>query len=118
MQRVREYVKQPDRPPRTAVFLVDRIWPRGLRKSELDVDEWVKEVAPSTELRKWFGHQPRRWPRFRHRYLAELDADPDAAAPLLAALEEGDVLLLFDAKDFAHNQAVVLADWLRGRTSV
>lgn len=115
VQRVREYVKEGHRPARTAVFLVDRVWPRGVAKRNLDVDAWVKEAAPSTELRKWFGHDPHRWEEFRKRYLAELEQRPESAEPLLDALADGDVLLLFDAKDFARNQAVVLADWLRER---
>jgi len=99
---------------RTAVFLVDRVWPRGLSKADVDAD-WVKDVGPSTELRKWFGHDPERWQEFTQRYRAELDEQPEVTAPLQAALEQGDVLLLFDAKDTEHNQAVVLADWLRDR---
>jgi len=114
VQRVREYVEQGDRPGRTAVFLVDRVWPRGLSKADVDAD-WVKDVGPSTELRKWFGHDPERWQEFTQRYRAELDEQPEVTAPLQAALEQGDVLLLFDAKDTEHNQAVVLADWLRDR---
>ena len=94
------------------MFLVDRVWPRGLSKADVDAD-WVKEAGPSTELRKWFGHDPERWQEFQKRYRAELDGRSEEAAPLLQALEKGDVLLLFDAKDTEHNQAVVLADWLR-----
>jgi uncharacterized protein YeaO (DUF488 family) len=114
VQRVREYVAQGGRPANTAVFLIDRVWPRGLSKADLDAD-WVREVAPSTELRKWFGHDPQRWRGFQERYRKELDDRPEAAAPLQQALENRDVLLLFDAKDTEHNQAVVLAEWLRAR---
>jgi uncharacterized protein YeaO (DUF488 family) len=114
VQRVRDYVADPGGSRRrgTAVFLVDRVWPRGIKKADLDVP-WVKDVAPSTELRKWFGHNPARWDEFRRRYLTELKAEPDATAPLREAAARGDVLLLFDAKDTEHNQAVVLAEWLR-----
>jgi len=114
VQRVREYVGQGGRPTSTAVFLVDRVWPRGLSKADLDAD-WVKDVGPSTELRKWFGHDPERWQGFVQRYRAELDERPEAAAPLREALAKQDVLLLFDAKDTEHNQAVALADWLRDK---
>jgi len=112
IQRVREYVGQGGRPRNTAVFLVDRVWPRGLSKADLDAD-WVKDVGPSTELRKWFGHDPQRWKEFQRRYREELDGHREAAAPLRDALEKQDLLLLFDAKDTEHNQAVVLADWLQ-----
>jgi uncharacterized protein YeaO (DUF488 family) len=115
VQRVRDYVGQGERPTDTAVFLVDRVWPRGLSKAELDAD-WIKEVAPSTELRKWFGHDPERWQEFVKRYRAELDEDPETAAPLREAQREQDVLLLFDAKDTEHNQAVALAGWLRNKS--
>ena len=112
VQRVREYVGAGRRPAKTAAFLVDRVWPRGLSKADVDAD-WVKEVGPSTGLRKWFGHDPERWEEFVKRYRAELDEHPEVSAPLREALAEQDVLLLFDAKDTEHNQAVALADWLR-----
>ena len=111
IQRVREYVATG--PGQAAAFLVDRVWPRGIAKADLQVDAWVKDVAPSTELRTWFGHDPDRWGEFRRRYLAELKDNRDAAKPLIEAAAEGTVLLLFDAKDTEHNQAVVLAEWLR-----
>jgi uncharacterized protein YeaO (DUF488 family) len=114
IQRVREYVEQPAVAKGTTVFLVDRIWPRGIPKADLDVT-WTKEVAPSTELRKWFGHDPAKWDEFRKRYLAELKENGGAADAILTAAREGAVLLLFDAKDTEHNQAVVLAEWLRSR---
>lgn len=116
MQRVREYVGQGDRPAKTAVFLVDRVWPRGLSKADLDA-EWVKEAGPTTQLRKWFGHDPERWQEFQRRYRAELDERPESTTPLREALETQDVLLLFDAKDTERNQAVVLAGWLREQSS-
>ena len=113
IQRVREYVDQPDASDRTVVLLVDRIWPRGVAKAEVDVP-WHKDVAPSTALRKWFGHQPQRFEEFTRRYREELDGNP-ATEALLDAAGNGPVLLLYDAKDVEHNQAVVLADWLRDR---
>ena len=89
-------------------YLVDRIWPRGVTKDELRLDGWLKDVAPSDELRRWFGHDPRRWEEFRRRYTAELEARPEAWQPLLEAAREGDVTLLYGARDTEHNQAVVL----------
>ena len=113
IEHVREYVADGAAHPGAAVFLVDRLWPRGVAKADLRVDGWVRDVAPSTGLRKWFGHDPQRWAEFRRRYLAELKDNRDAAAPLVEAARSGAVLLLFDAKDGEHNQAVVLAEWLR-----
>jgi uncharacterized protein YeaO (DUF488 family) len=114
IRRVREYDGGRDVPSGTQVFLVDRIWPRGVAKADLDVT-WAKEVGPSTGLRKWFGHDPERWTEFERRYTAELDDNP-ATEPLVEAARSGSVLLLFDAKDTERNQAVVLADWLRSAT--
>ncbi|WP_024793831.1 DUF488 domain-containing protein [Tomitella biformata] len=96
-------------------FLVDRLWPRGIAKTELAFDSWLKDIAPSTQLRTWFGHDPAKFDQFRARYRAELDADPAVAAPILNALADGPVRLLFSAKDTAHNQAVVLKEWLLER---
>jgi len=94
-------------------FLVDRLWPRGIAKADLEYDAWIKDVAPSTELRKWFGHVPERFGEFRERYMAELDAHREAAQPITAAAAKGKVVLLYSAKDAEHNQAVVLRDWIR-----
>ena len=96
-------------------FLVDRLWPRGIKKEDLPVDGWLKEVAPTDELRHWFGHAPARWSEFRSRYQAELDANPAAWQPILAAARKGPVTLLFGARDEEHNQAVVLRDYLAPR---
>ena len=93
-------------------FLVDRLWPRGVAKSDLHLDGWLKDAGPSDELRRWFGHDPQRWDEFRVRYTAELDARPEAWQPLLEAAREGDITLLYGAKDTEHNQAVVLRDHL------
>jgi uncharacterized protein YeaO (DUF488 family) len=92
--------------------LVDRLWPRGVSKAGAGVDLWLKEVAPSSELRRWFGHEPARWGEFRQRYAAEL-ADNPAFAELGALLDAGPLTLLYGAHDEIHNQAVVLADRLR-----
>jgi uncharacterized protein YeaO (DUF488 family) len=93
-------------------FLVDRIWPRGIKKQDLHLDGWLKEVAPSTELRHWFGHYAARWTEFKSRYEAELDANPSAWQPIVEAAHRGPVTLLFGARDEQHNQAVVLRDYL------
>lgn len=95
-----------------AVFLVDRVWPRGVRKSDLPLDGWLRDVAPSNDLRRWFGHRPERFGEFRERYRRELDERPDALRPLLAAARQGRVTLLYGARDTEHNQAVVLRDYL------
>lgn len=106
-------VYQPATPADGLRVLVDRLWPRGLSRERAQVDLWAKAVAPSTELRRWFGHEPGRFAEFARRYEAELRACPDYAE-LLAALGGHDVVtLLFGARDEVHNQAVVLADRLR-----
>ena len=112
IRRVREVVGLRRESP---TYLVDRLWPRGVRKDALDMDGWLKDVAPSTELRRWFGHDPERWDEFRERYGAELDSRPGSAQPLLDAMSDGPVVLLYDAKDTDHNQAIVLRDWLLSR---
>jgi uncharacterized protein YeaO (DUF488 family) len=96
-------------------FLVERLWPRGVRRSDLELDDWLRDVAPSTELRRWFGHDPQRWEEFRRRYSAELDAAPDAWRPLLDAAAAGPVVLLYSARDEEHNNAVALRDYLLAR---
>jgi uncharacterized protein YeaO (DUF488 family) len=95
-----------------ARFLVERLWPRGLKKAALPMDGWLKEVAPSTGLRQWFGHDPQRWDEFKRRYFAELDAAPDAWASLQAAAQQGTVTLLYSARDTAHNGALALQEYL------
>jgi uncharacterized protein YeaO (DUF488 family) len=94
-------------------LLVDRLWPRGLRREALALDAWVKDVAPSTELRKWFGHDPARWTEFRRRYRKELACHPERWKALLPQARQHDVVLLFGARDVEHNHAVVLRDFLR-----
>jgi uncharacterized protein YeaO (DUF488 family) len=93
-------------------FLVDRLWPRGIKKADLHLDGWLKEVAPSDELRRWFAHDPRRWAAFVRRYERELDANVEAWAPLRASAKRGRVVLLFAAKDPAHNNAIALKQYL------
>lgn len=91
--------------------LVDRLWPRGLAKAKAALDLWLKDVAPSTELRKWFGHDPAKWAEFQRRYRAELKNNP-ALATLQKMAEQGDITLIFAARDEQHNEAVVLKDVL------
>lgn len=92
--------------------LVDRLWPRGVSKARAALDSWEKAVAPSTELRKWFGHDPARWRAFRDKYLEELSRETEAVDALRAFALKGPVTLLFGARDEAHNEAVVLRDLL------
>lgn len=98
-------------------ILVERLWPRGIKKEALAADEWMKEVAPSTELRKWFGHQVERWEEFRRRYREELSRNPQAWEPIFEAGQHGTVTLLYSAHDTLHNGALVLRDYLAERTS-
>lgn len=97
--------------------LVDRVWPRGVRKQDAHMDEWLRDVAPSTELRHWYGHEPDRFPEFRRRYLAELDDDAhrQAAEHLRDLAAHHRLTLLTATKDIDHSQAAVLAQWLTGR---
>lgn len=96
--------------------LVDRMWPRGVSKADLGDVVWMKDVAPSTGLRKWFGHKPERWEVFRSRYIGELRRNP-ALAALRDLVAAGPVTLVYSARDEARNQAVVLAEFLRGEAS-
>jgi uncharacterized protein YeaO (DUF488 family) len=96
-------------------LLVDRLWPRGISKVNAQLDDWVKEIGPSTELRKWFNHDPEKYPEFVKKYQAELDANPitpDFIRQVAEQLAKQPVILLFGAKDEAHNQAVVLQEYL------
>src|SRR3546814_2640779 len=95
--------------------LVDRIWPRGITKAEARIDLWLKDIAPSTALRKWFGHRPERWPEFQRRYSVEIDANP-AIDQLRDLARRGVLTLLYGARDEAHNQAIVLANQDRKST--
>ena len=91
-------------------ILVDRLWPRGLSRGEAKVDQWRKEVAPSAELRRWFGHDPAKWAEFRRRYKAELAHNPSLEELRALMRRERRVTLLFGARDVEHNNAVVLRD--------
>jgi uncharacterized protein YeaO (DUF488 family) len=92
--------------------LVERLWPRGMKKEALHADAWLKDVAPSTELRKWFAHRVERWDEFQRRYRKELDGKPDAWAPLVEASKKGPLTLLYSAHDQQHNAALVLSKYL------
>ncbi len=96
-------------------ILVDRLWPRGLTKERAKVDLWLKEVAPSNELRKWFAHDPKKWTEFQARYKDELKEHPDGLGLLKLEAKKGAVTLLYGAHDAEHNQAVVLEKMLRGK---
>lgn len=95
-------------------ILVDRLWPRGLKKEEADIDEWMKDIAPSAELRKWFSHDPSKWDEFRERYKKELRQKADLVERIKTLAKKGNVTLLFSAKDIEHNNAVALREFIEG----
>jgi uncharacterized protein YeaO (DUF488 family) len=95
-----------------ARYLVERLWPRGMKKENLTMEGWLKEVAPSQDLRRWYGHDLARWEEFQRRYRAELDANPSAWVPLLEAARRGNVTLLYAARDTEHNSATLLKSYL------
>jgi uncharacterized protein YeaO (DUF488 family) len=96
-------------------ILVERLWPRGLSKEQVHVDTWLKEVGPSTDRRKWFGHDPEKWPQFRTRYFRELDARPEAWQPILSQARRGTVTLIYSSHDAVHNNAVALQEYLQAK---
>jgi uncharacterized protein YeaO (DUF488 family) len=96
----------------TPRFLVERLWPRGIKKESLTIDDWLRDVAPSSALREWFSHDPAKWDEFRRRYFAELDSNPAAWEPLLGAARQGPLILLYSAHDTEHNNAVALQEYL------
>jgi uncharacterized protein YeaO (DUF488 family) len=106
---------EPASPEDGVRVLVDRLWPRGLRKSKAAIDKWLKDLAPSTELRRWFGHDPNRWPEFRRRYKAQLAHKTELLGELRALARKRPVTLVFAARDKQHNDAVVLRDVITGR---
>jgi len=95
--------------------LVDRLWPRGLKKQDVTVDLWLKDVAPSNELRKWFAHDPQKWDEFQQKYFTELDSMGDPVAVLISKAREGDMTLLYSAKDEEFNNAVALKKYLEDK---
>lgn len=94
-------------------ILVDRLWPRGLSKAEAKIDFWAKEAAPSNELRRWYQHEPEKWPEFRHKYIAELQSNPGPVQELIAKIGNGNATLLFGSKEARLNNAAVLIDYLK-----
>ena len=98
-----------------ARYLVERLWPRGVKKESLQAVAWLKEVAPSAGLRKWFSHEPAKWPEFRRRYFEELKANRQAWQPLIAAAHRGRVTLVYSSPDTEHNNAVAQKEFLEQR---
>lgn len=96
-------------------ILVDRLWPRGLKKADAAIDEWMKDIAPSTGLRKWFGHDPARWQEFRRRYRAEIRQHPELLERLRRLAQQSPLTLVFSARDETRNDAIVLKDVLLDR---
>jgi uncharacterized protein YeaO (DUF488 family) len=111
LKRVYDEAKNSD----GARYLVDRLWPRGLKKERLQAKGWLKTVAPSDSLRRWFQHDPAKWSEFCRRYLAELEGKPETWSPLLPEARAGDITLLFSAHDIEHNNAAALRDFLEAR---
>lgn len=95
--------------------LVERLWPRGVTREKAALDLWLKDVAPSAGLRSWFGHDPDKWPEFRRRYAAELDARPEEVAQLVGMSREGTVTFVYGSRDERHNAAVVLKEYVEER---
>jgi len=96
-------------------FLVERLWPRGIRKADLPIDEWLKDIGPSDGLRRWFGHDPDKWDVFRKRYFVELDSKPEVWERVVQATRRGPVTLIYSSRDTDHNSAVALKDFLQGK---
>lgn len=105
-------VYEPSVPSDGIRFLVERLWPRGMRKKSLRMNAWLKDIAPSNELRRWFSHDPAKWAEFRRRYFEELKGRRDALQPIVEAEIDGNVTLLYSAHDTEHNNAVALKDYL------
>ena len=97
-------------------LLVERLWPRGLSKDRLKLDGWIREVAPTTELRKWFGHDPAKWRQFRIRYFRELDSQPESWRSIVSLARRGTVTLVYSSHDEEHNNAVALREYLQLKT--
>ncbi len=96
-------------------ILIDRLWPRGVKKADAAIDQWAKDLAPSTALRKWFGHDPARWAEFRRRYTVEVHKHPEQLNSLRALAKKGPITLVFSAHDEVHNDAVALTGFLLRR---
>jgi uncharacterized protein YeaO (DUF488 family) len=109
--QIKRVYDKPDKADGLRLF-VDRVWPRGLTKEQAQIDDWLKEIAPSTRLRKWFGHAPARWKEFKRRYAAELDDNREQVKQLAREARKRTVTLLFGAKDIEHNNAVALKEYI------
>ncbi|MFZ1753274.1 MAG: DUF488 domain-containing protein [Caldilineaceae bacterium] len=109
--QIKRAYEQPDKEDGKRI-LVDRLWPRGLTKEKAAIDLWLKDIAPSTELRHWFGHDPSKWEEFRQRYLRELKENDEQVGLLQQEISKGTVTLIYAAKDTEHNQALVLQEFL------
>lgn len=96
-------------------ILVDRLWPRGIRKDEVRVDLWMKDIAPSNELRKWFGHDPGKWEEFKVRFFRELDGKPELVDQLILKAGESDLFFLYSARDEEHNNAIALKEYIESK---
>ena len=96
-------------------ILAERLWPRGVKKESLKLDLWLRDVAPSTSLRKWFSHDPEKWTEFKRRYFVELDANPSAWDEILRRAQQGKVTLLFSSKDADHNNVIALREYLTAK---
>jgi uncharacterized protein YeaO (DUF488 family) len=112
--KLKRAYEPPSRSDGTRV-LIDRLWPRGVKKTDAKIDEWMKDIAPSTSLRKWFGHDPARWSRFQDRYESEVRQHPEQLGRLRTLAREGPLTLVFSARDEEHNDAVVLRKIILGR---
>lgn len=112
--RTKRVYQQPSRQDGARV-LVDGIWPRGVRKEDARLDRWLRGIAPSRELRQWFGHDPAKWDEFRERYFQELDDNSEAVDELIKAAGDGRVTLVYAARDEQHNNAVALKEYLESR---
>ena len=110
-------VYEPASPSDGPRFLVERLWPRGIKKEALHMQAWLKDVAPSPALRQWFSHDPAKWPEFQRRYLRELDANPESCRPLLDAARSGTLTLIYSARDPERNSAKILQTYLEKRLS-
>lgn len=106
-------VYEPYSPQDGQRILIDRLWPRGLSKENAKIDLWLKDISPSTELRAWFNHDPKKWSEFQKRYISELDNNKEATKVLRTQLKSGPVTLVYAAKDEQHNNAVVLAEYFK-----
>ena len=109
--KIKRAYKKPEKEDGKRI-LVDRLWPRGLTKEKASIDLWLKDIAPTTELRKWFGHDPDKWNEFQKRYHQELKNNKEQVSRLYEQLNRGAVTLVYGAKDEEHNEALVLKEWL------